>query len=517
MANDSNGTGADTTGGTPAGIEPAPDSATERTWRDQLVAKITGMILDWRETKIAYSTMVAARGAFGLPVVDGASWTQAQDDEYTLLDYVVHTLANYVGEVSADVRKVAYDTFGDQVVMLGDPGDIQLSAANGVLTISAAGKTAAVDPGGFTGVAWPVVVIVVAGVAAHIVLVISISTVIRDYIKRLTQKDALAHEEAVASQIIANGGDPVVAHQTATQQTNDQLAALAAKARADAEADDKGGLGQVASTVRTVAWVALGVVLVAGAAYFALPTITKALESRGSAAPRLAQQNPARSRKNIELPGAKRRIIGTTGDVNMFDYDAGVVFSDEYGTHWEWWQWEDESDESPQAKATIYRADLDDDIFAEHNWANVDSVASTIGADPDELRKAGRSRSAMERQYALEAITAYYGSRELDSYPLDLTRAELRARWRNVNPRKTRKNPGKPQPIEGYAYSSPSGKNNKHALRMPDSKWDTVMLDEADGPFVFVGTRTIDGSLCNVWVTGNGQYYAQLEHMTQGA
>ena len=272
---------------------PAPDEATEKTWTEEIISRISGMILDWRETRIAYNTMVAERGSFGIPLI-GADWTQAQDDQYNLLNYVVFTLAGYIGEVDEGVRKVAYDTFGDQVVMLGDIGDIQLSAKDGVLTVTIGDESASLDPAGFTGVPWPVVVIVVAGVAAHIVLVIQISTVIRDYIKKLIQKDTYDHEEKVASDIISKGGDPSTAHQVATQATNDQLSALAAKARADAEADEKGGMGQLASTIKTVAVVALGVSVIGAAIYFGAPLIQRAMAgSRGGGNMRLlAQQNP---------------------------------------------------------------------------------------------------------------------------------------------------------------------------------------------------------------------------------
>lgn len=489
-------------------IVPAPDDATEQTWIGQIKAKFRAMILDWRETRIAYNTMVSERGTFGVPVID-SGWTKAQDDTYQLMDYIVHTLAGYLGEVDEGIRKVAYDTYGDQVVMLGDSGDIELSAKDGVLSMKVGDKSANVDPAGFVGIAWPVVVVIVAGAALQVVLIVQISTAIRDYIKRLIQKDALDHEQKSAEDKIKGGMNPGKAHETSTAETNSTIKALGDKARADAEAEDKGGTAQIASVIKTVAWVGLGIVVIGGLFYVGAPLLQRAmLESRGGGVPQLARQNPS--------PGGRRRILGTTGDVNMFDFDAGVVYSDEYGTQWEWWEWDNENDESSSAKATVYRADLADDIFADHNWANIDSVASTIAADPDELRRAGKSRSAMERQYALEAIVLNYGSFELDQYPLHLTRSELKKRWGRVDPRKVRKNPSKPQPIEGYAYNT----NRKSWRDSPDDSWDNVMIDNDDGPFEYKGIRHIDGSLVNVWSAGKGKtfrYYAQLEHMTRGA
>lgn len=160
-------------------------------------------------------------------------------------------------------------------------------------------------------------------------------------------------------------------------------------------------------------WVALGVAaaaLIGGVAYVAsAPPIRPALA------------NPT-SRSRI-------KILGQTGDVNLFDYDAGVVFQDQYGPHWEWWNWNDENDESPKAIATVYRYPVPDDVWADMSWAKIDDVASTIGADVEELRAASTSSNVMDRVYALEAIISNYGSNVLDQYPLTLTRSELKKRW----------------------------------------------------------------------------------------
>jgi hypothetical protein len=127
---------------------------------------------------------------------------------------------------------------------------------------------------------------------------------------------------------------------------------------------------------------------------------------------------------------AQRKILGQTGDVNLFEYDAGIVYKNVDGVQWEWWQWMNEDDESGAAKALVYRCDVPYNVFKEHGWASTKDIASFVGSTASELREMGTSSNTMERVWALEAISSYYGSVELDNYPLELTRAELKKRWR---------------------------------------------------------------------------------------
>jgi len=125
----------------------------------------------------------------------------------------------------------------------------------------------------------------------------------------------------------------------------------------------------------------------------------------------------------------RRKILGRTGDKSLYDYDAGVVYENRYGLQWEFWRWENDRDESGKAKAQLYRCNVPDDVFADYDWVGVKGIASLIGADPTELRAMGKSDKIMERVYALEAIAAD-GPSNLDVYPLEITRADLKKRWR---------------------------------------------------------------------------------------
>lgn len=129
---------------------------------------------------------------------------------------------------------------------------------------------------------------------------------------------------------------------------------------------------------------------------------------------------------------ARRHVIGTTGDVNLFDYDAGVIFSDKYGIHWEWWNNVAEWDSSRPNELLLHETDVPDNVFEYHNWANVKSIASSVGISADELRKLGASTNVRDRVEALEALNGHSGASALDSSPITITRAELKRRWKNI-------------------------------------------------------------------------------------
>lgn len=120
-----------------------------------------------------------------------------------------------------------------------------------------------------------------------------------------------------------------------------------------------------------------------------------------------------------------RRVLMTTGDVNALNYGGGIVYRDKYGTHWDLWY----SDDEDQDKYEVFTIDIPDDVIAEFNWVNWDSVANSIGMDLGELEWLGRSRKVGERVGALDAAVGHEGMYAFDQYPVSLTRAELKRRW----------------------------------------------------------------------------------------
>ena len=143
--------------------------------------------------------------------------------------------------------------------------------------------------------------------------------------------------------------------------------------------------------------------------------------------------NPGRVHSN---PSDTRcRVLGRLGDVNPIEYGGGFVLSctggGRSGRSYEIeiapFGEEDEGDQ-----ISVYRTDVPDNVWEDVNWANVRDVASGIGADPDELLRAGSSSSPMERASVVQEIANYYGWENFDSYPERYSAKELRSRWRGL-------------------------------------------------------------------------------------
>ena len=125
------------------------------------------------------------------------------------------------------------------------------------------------------------------------------------------------------------------------------------------------------------------------------------------------------------------RVIGTTGDASPLEFGGGVVyvreksrsarsaqrafpFLDPDPIGWTFWH-APEDDDIPVAKAVydVYNVDLPDDV-----------VAAQL------LQKWGRSEDWEERLRVLEDLAWYHSPENLDSYPNQVTGAELRRQWR---------------------------------------------------------------------------------------
>ena len=99
------------------------------------------------------------------------------------------------------------------------------------------------------------------------------------------------------------------------------------------------------------------------------------------------------------------------------------------GEHWES---DSDDDDSPRAKVRVWRYDLPDDVFADHDWARKDAaaIARTHGQSVNSLIAASTSRDASERQWALDMIAGYHGWDNIDGYPLEISASEMKRRWR---------------------------------------------------------------------------------------
>ena len=132
----------------------------------------------------------------------------------------------------------------------------------------------------------------------------------------------------------------------------------------------------------------------------------------------------------------RRHVIGTTGDVNLFDYDAGVIYSDEFGVHWDKWEQIEEWDPSRPGQVLLHEIDVPANVWDQHSEfkdpKELKSIASTVGMDVDELRDLGMSADVRHRVEALDVIAATWGAGYFDPSPLTLTRAELKRRWKSI-------------------------------------------------------------------------------------
>ena len=148
---------------------------------------------------------------------------------------------------------------------------------------------------------------------------------------------------------------------------------------------------------------------------------------------RQEQRVPALATAN---PSNRRHVLNTTGDVNMFDYDAGVVFTDKYGTHWERWEQVEDWDPDRPEEVLLYEIDVPENVWEAHTRfqdpKELKSISSTVGMDPEEVRKLGESKEVRDRVEALDIIMGTWGASYFDPSPITLTRSELKKRWGRV-------------------------------------------------------------------------------------
>jgi hypothetical protein len=77
----------------------------------------------------------------------------------------------------------------------------------------------------------------------------------------------------------------------------------------------------------------------------------------------------------------------------------------------------------PWTMMVVYRSDVPDDVYKEHDWAAADASE----ADKEE----GRSEDVKVRAKALVyGVGGYHGWDNIDGYPLELSAEELRIRWK---------------------------------------------------------------------------------------
>lgn len=123
--------------------------------------------------------------------------------------------------------------------------------------------------------------------------------------------------------------------------------------------------------------------------------------------------------------------VGHIGDVSWPEYDGGPVFVDRTGVYapeLEYVQAPPENIEfsDPNARWTISRVVLDPEV---PSWGDINDVAQTMGADPEELAAAFVSDDPIQRAGAYADWAGYYGWHEFDQEQRELTCAEINERY----------------------------------------------------------------------------------------
>jgi hypothetical protein len=123
--------------------------------------------------------------------------------------------------------------------------------------------------------------------------------------------------------------------------------------------------------------------------------------------------------------------VGHIGDKNWPEYSGGPVFVDKtevYEPELEYVEPppDDVEFDDPDAVWTIYRVVLDQGV---PDWGDLEDVAKTVDADPEELKEAFESDNPIERANAYSDWAGHYGWHEFDQDPLLLTKTEVEKRY----------------------------------------------------------------------------------------
>lgn len=118
-------------------------------------------------------------------------------------------------------------------------------------------------------------------------------------------------------------------------------------------------------------------------------------------------------------------ILHRTGDVDPITHGGGVVKEwGEFGLVWFCWQTADDFEEDETFE--VYEVLVPDSITEEYDWIDLEGVAKSIGADPDEFLEAADSEDLVTRVGVLEDIAGHWGAFELTQCdPTTMTKKEL--------------------------------------------------------------------------------------------
>lgn len=142
----------------------------------------------------------------------------------------------------------------------------------------------------------------------------------------------------------------------------------------------------------------------------------------------------------------KWRFVANLGDASPLDYGGLFVFRDATGVYPPEMERLERTtpDDSTRDRYEVRRVVLDrctyvDGVLSDNQFHpehpawfadSIESVALSMGCDPDDIRDSLCSEDPCSRAEAYRCIGDYHGWDNLDEYPLDLSRTEVTRRYR---------------------------------------------------------------------------------------
>jgi hypothetical protein len=148
----------------------------------------------------------------------------------------------------------------------------------------------------------------------------------------------------------------------------------------------------------------------------------------------------------------KWRFVANLGDANPLNFGGYLVYRDQTRIYPAEAVVIEPNDDEEKKTWTVYRFVLEpctdkDGVLSDNPYhrdipvwfaKHLDAMADSSGTTEAELRAAFCSSDLIEQARAYKAIGRYHGWKELDCYPQEFTRTELRRRYPILFPRRKR-------------------------------------------------------------------------------
>jgi hypothetical protein len=249
----------------------APEDVDQAAWAAYLRNLRDGVASSWNTVRAAYQKLERVRSSFGLPLLarpgeasSPGALTPGEQQDFFDVGATSHLLVTWMDEVLADKRKVGRNN-GELVIesLPGDQVRIVLQAGRPRIVSASTGQPVPVTPvdGALPGqlgyVAWVAVAAVAVAVAAYLINQEQCETEVRVAEQKTMETIATKQSELVQS----GKATP----EQAKKMTDAIYQGAASVEQARGEAKEREGESGLQKTVRTLAWVSLGI----GAVYLA--------------------------------------------------------------------------------------------------------------------------------------------------------------------------------------------------------------------------------------------------------